>query len=189
MNNQENSITSDIDPALAEIEATGAIYEKLKMLTPEAQNRVLDHVSGMLALTIDRKPQQKQQKAHEQDGGANDDTADLRREQKKAPKFATFADLADAAGPKTHAEKALVAGYWLQVCQNAETFDGFTANKELKQLGKGMANITIAIDALRNEKPDARALQVGKSGKSQQARKTYKLTVAGIKAVEAMING
>jgi hypothetical protein len=76
----------------------------------------------------------------------------------------------------------------LQVCQNAETFDGFTANKELKQLGKGMANITIAIDALRNEKPDARALQVGKSGKSQQARKTYKLTVAGIKAVEAMIN-
>jgi hypothetical protein len=33
----------------------------------------------------------------------------------------------------------------------------------------------------------ALALQLKKSGKSKQSRKLYKLTVAGIKAVEAMI--
>jgi hypothetical protein len=58
----------------------------------------------------------------------------------------------------------------------------------LKNLGQGLANITNAIDGLRNQKP-ALVLQLKKSGKSQQARKTYKLTVAGIKAVEVMIDG
>jgi hypothetical protein len=193
MTNQQADIRSDIDPALAEIEATGTIYEKLKPLTPEAQTRVLNHVSGMLALKIDRqghRQKQEQQDHQDQDegNGNENDIANLEREQKTAPKFATFADLADAANPMTNAKKALVAGYWLQVCQNAESFDAFTANKELKRLGHGLPNITIALDALRNEKP-ALALQLSKSGKSQQARKTYKLTVAGIKAVEAMING
>jgi hypothetical protein len=81
-----------------------------------------------------------------------------------------------------------VGGYWLQVCQNSESFDGFSVNKELKDVGQGLGNITNAIDGLRSQKP-ALALQLKKSGKSQQARKTYKVTVPGIKAVEAMING
>lgn len=99
-----------------------------------------------------------------------------------------MAELDDAAAPKSNADTALIAGYWLQVCQGAETFDGFSANRELKHLGKGIANITHALESLKNQKPSL-ALQLRKSGKSQQARKTFKLTVAGIKAVEAMING
>src|SRR5262245_47267234 len=188
MIDQDPATPPDIDPAIAEIEATRTVYEKLKLLTPEAQTRVLNHVSGMLAPKMDRQRYQQEQQEQDQGNGNDKDAAELQREQKDAPKFASFADLADVARPKTNAQKALVAGYWLQVCQNAENFDGFTANKELKQLGEGLTNITAAIDALKNEKP-ALALQLGKSGKSQQARKTYKLTVAGIKAVEAMING
>jgi hypothetical protein len=60
-------------------------------------------------------------------------------------------------------------------------------NKELKLLGEGVPNITMAVDALRSQKP-ALAVQLQKSGKTRQARKTYKLTVAGIKEVERMIN-
>jgi hypothetical protein len=181
MNSQALNVPADVDPAMAELEATRFVYEKLKPLSPEAQRRVFQHVSGLLALKSDRQPQDTQGVAEEQNEA-------ILHEQEVAPKYDSFADLANAAGPKTHAEKALVAGYWLQVCQNAKTFDGFTANKELKQLGKGMRNITAAINALRNERP-ALALQVGKSGQSQQSRKTYKLSVDGIKAVEAMING
>jgi hypothetical protein len=55
-------------------------------------------------------------------------------------------------------------------------------------LGHGLINITAALDDLREAKP-ALVLQVGKSGKSRQARKTYKLTIAGIKSVEEMIGG
>ena len=151
---------------------------------------MLNHVSGMLTLKVER--QQHRQHPEQQDRGEGNgdekEAAELQREQKAAPKYASFADLFSAAGPETNARKALVAGYWLQVCQNAENFDGFSANSELKQLGEGLVNITVAIDGLKNEKP-ALAMQTRKSGNSRQARKTYKLTVAGIKAVEDMIDG
>jgi hypothetical protein len=61
-------------------------------------------------------------------------------------------------------------------------------NKELKNLGEGILNITSALDALKAQKP-ALALQLKKAGKSRQARKTYKVTVAGLKFVENMIRG
>lgn len=102
--------------------------------------------------------------------------------------FATFAELFDAAHPQSNADKALVGGYWLQVCQGAESFGGQAVNTELKHLGEAVANITNAIDTLKNQKP-ALALQLKKSGKSQQARKSYKITVAGVRVVENMIYG
>jgi hypothetical protein len=121
-------------------------------------------------------------------GGGGEDEAALQQEQAEAPKYGTFAELFNAAQPKTQADKALVAGYWLQVCRGADSFDGFSATKELKHLGEGVENITAAITALKVQKP-ALAMQLKKSGKSQQARKTYKLTIAGIQSVEGLING
>ncbi|MBN9488252.1 MAG: hypothetical protein J0H44_13535 [Alphaproteobacteria bacterium] len=100
--------------------------------------------------------------------------------------FDSFADLHDVVRPEGAAEQALVAGYWLQICQKAESFDGQAANKELKNLGHGVANITKAIDGLKNQSP-ALALQLKKSGTSKQARKLYKITVAGQKVIEEKI--
>ena len=112
----------------------------------------------------------------------------IEKRQQDATKYNSFAELFDAAQPKSNGDCALVAGYWLQVCQGAESFDGQSANSALKNLGHGLTNVTNAVDTLKNQKP-ALALQLKKSGTSQQARKTYKITVAGIKAVEAMIRG
>jgi hypothetical protein len=174
------------DPAMAELNATRTVYETLKSLDGEAQKRVLDHVSGLLDVKRDARRQVVRQQ--DPSNGEQQDDADIQREEKTAPKYSTFAEVFDAAGPETQSQKALIAGYWLQVCRGAADFDGFSANKEMKQLGHGLQNITVAIEALKNEKP-ALALQIGKSGKSRQSRKTYKLTVAGIKSVEEMING
>ena len=55
----------------------------------------------------------------------------------------------------------------------------------LKNLGHGIPNVTKALDSLKGQSP-ALALQLKKAGTSQQARKTYKITVAGIKQIEAM---
>ena len=173
-------MTEEQDDAMAELDATRKVYETLKPLSPDAQERVLHHISGLLKMGGGTRRQDEMNEVQE--------AADIEREEKEAPKFSTFADLFDAAEPKTQAQRALVAGYWLQVCQESESFDGFSANKVLKQLGHGLDNVTIAINALKKEKP-ALALQIGKSGKTQQARKTYKLAIAGIKSVEAMING
>jgi hypothetical protein len=88
--------------------------------------------------------------------------------------------------PGTHAEKALVAGYWLQVCEGADRFTAHPVNKELTHLGHKLPNVTAALEDLKTTKP-ALVLQLSKSGTSQQARKTYKLSHAGVERVEEMI--
>ena len=67
-------------------------------------------------------------------------------------------------------------------------FDSFRLNKELQHLGHQLPNVTYALTELGKRKP-ALAMQVRKSGKSAQARKRYRLTDAGIKSVEEMMNG
>ncbi len=59
-------------------------------------------------------------------------------------------------------------------------------NNELNHLGQKVANITNAMTSLNETKPQL-VLQLRKSGKSQQARKTYKLSAAGINRVKEMI--
>lgn len=101
--------------------------------------------------------------------------------------FKTFADLYNSAQPSNNGDKALLAGYWLQQCQGHTEFPSQLANKELQNLGHYLANITDAFTQLKSKKP-ALAIQVKKSGKSQQARKQYKLTQAGIDTVKSMIS-
>src|SRR5690242_3808233 len=75
--------------------------------------------------------------------------------------FEDFASLVDATHPDTDAMRALVAGYWLQVCQGDPSFDAQSANTELKHLGHPSSNITMALGALINQKP-ALVLQLRK---------------------------
>jgi hypothetical protein len=173
--------TAAVEPDI-EFAAMTNVYNALKPLDPQGRGRVLNSVTSLLEI-VGKAPTSKTPS-----GAEAAEEAAIVQEEAAAPKYETFADLYDAAGPNKSAEKALVAGYWLQVCQQAAVFDGFSANKELKNLGHEIKNITNAIEALKTQKPSL-ALQVGKSGKSQQARKKYKITVAGIKAVEAMTNG
>ncbi|MGH7179590.1 MAG: hypothetical protein ACREJC_19600, partial [Tepidisphaeraceae bacterium] len=94
--------------------------------------------------------------------------------------YATFPDLYHAASPETESDKALVAGYWAQVCQQKDSFDSFSANSALKDMGYTVSNITRAFDFLMSQDPKY-VMQVKKSGTSRQARKMFKLTQAGLK--------
>lgn len=180
---------SDMDgpehAADVEFTAMQAVYKALEPLDDDARKRVVEYISARLEIAPSMP---KRLRAEHVASDDEIDEAALEAEKKGAPKYGSFAELYDAAQPKTNAERALVAGYWLQVCEETESFDGFSANKELKNLGHGIGNITTAIDALKGQKP-AMVLQLKKSGKSRQARKTYKVTITGIKAVEAMIHG
>ncbi len=162
-----------------EFEAIKNIYLALEPLDDDARSRVVNYIISRLDIAIESGPDDVIETADELD-------TSIVEEQAKAPQYPSFAELFEAAQPKSNADKALVAGYWLQVCQGQADFDGFNANRELKHLGEGIPNITIAINALKAQKP-ALVLQIKKSGKSQQARKIYKVTSAGIKMVEAMI--
>jgi hypothetical protein len=101
---------------------------------------------------------------------------------------ADLASLCDLARPDTDAERALVAGYWLQCTQGQTEFTAQAVNDELKNLGHGVSNITNAFSSLKDQKP-ALVIQVRKDGTSQQARKKYRVTAEGKKAVDLMVRG
>lgn len=102
--------------------------------------------------------------------------------------YAEFAELFDAASPETGSSSALIGGYWLQVCQGRESFASQEVNDLLKHQGHPVKNITRAFTDLRECKPRF-VLQLQKTGKSRQARKTMKLTLEGIRKVERMLKG
>jgi hypothetical protein len=170
----------------AELAAMKDIFERLNDLEADARTRVINYVLARLDIATNWASARRRPAADAGDDEHDENDNELERKQANAPKFSTFAELFNAARPETHAHMALVAGYWLQVCQGAEYFNSFSANAELKHQGHRVDNITAAINALRAQKP-ALVIQLRKSGKSRQARKTYKVTPAGIQAVEEMI--
>ena len=102
--------------------------------------------------------------------------------------YARIADLMDAASPDTIVDHVLVASYWFQVVKGQESFTGQEVNSELKDLGHGASNITDSYNSLINRRPPA-VRQVQKTGTTKQARKRYRLTEVGIRAVNRMIGG
>ena len=103
-------------------------------------------------------------------------------------RYPTLPEFFAAASPSQDNDKALLVGYWTQVVVGEAEFDAQTINKELKNLGHGVGNITSAFDSLMARKPQL-VLQTRKSGTSKQARKLYKLTLEGQRSVERMVGG
>lgn len=93
----------------------------------------------------------------------------------------------EQADPQNQTDRVLVIGSWLQKT-SPDGFGSQLVNNELKEMGHPIKNITRKLDALIDRKP-AYVRQVGKSGRSKQARKKYKLTDAGQKRVTALLRG
>lgn len=181
------------EQAKQEFEAIQKIHSALEPLEESARTRVLDYIANLMQipLHVSRAPSKSMKAADGEGAGSKDGEAELTNaagSDETSTSFSTLAELYDAAAPKTNGEKALVVGYWLQVCQSGESFTAQSANKELAHLGHKIANITAALDDLKAQKP-ALVLQLKKSGSSRQARKTYKLSHAGVKKIQEMIGG
>ena len=164
---------------LQELDAMKAIAAELSKLDEAGVKRVLRWAADAFAakgsvnaggLRFDNEPK------------TNGDAAELKS------KYASLADFYGACSPTQENDKALVVGYWVQVLQGAGDFDSQSINKELKNLGHGVANITSAFDSLMARKPQL-VIQTKKSGTTRQARKLYKLTVEGQRSVEQMVGG
>jgi hypothetical protein len=102
----------------------------------------------------------------------------------------SYEDLAtfyDAARPDSDTDKALVVAYWLQVHEGAADIDAQSVNTQLKHLGHGIGNVTRAFEGLKSLRP-ALIVQLRKEGSTKQARKRFKVTAEGRKAVEQMVS-
>jgi hypothetical protein len=172
----EEKASEQVSDPMAELKAMKAVADGLTGLQKEAVSRVLQWAGGSFGASVALSPRSKSasSKVEEDDSVAG------------AQEFDSLADLYAAAQPKTDADRALVAGYWYQFKEAQEEFASQTINTALKNLGHGVSNITKAFESLKAQSP-ALVMQVRKSGSSQQARKKYKLTAAGKKAVELLI--
>jgi hypothetical protein len=161
----------------SEISAMQAVVAALQDLDEDQRRRVLEW-------TAKRFDVQTATSRRRTTPGQTPDDGD----EAQSADFEDFADLLDAANPAIEDDRALVGAYWYQVVGRSQTFTGGQVNDALKDTGQGVSNITRTLDNLQRRSP-ALVRQVSKSGRSKQARKTYKLTVPGIRAVQAMIRG
>ncbi len=85
--------------------------------------------------------------------------------------------------PTTMSDKALLGAYYLTRARGGETVTSQAINAELKRNGLAISNITRVIEA--NMRPDRLLMaQEKKLGSTRQARKQYRITPAGVDAVE-----
>ena len=172
--------------ATNEFEAIRAVHDALEPLDDEARTRILTYIASLLG--IDSAVVVNREVSAEGNDGEEVQGKDATESVKQIPDFSTFAELYARANPKSNGEKALVAGYWLQECEGADSFTGAAANKELNHLGHKLSNITDAIEQMKNRKPML-ILQLKKSGTSRQARKLYKVSQEGVNRITEMIGG
>lgn len=169
-------MTTEADGApssdLAEVDAMKKVVEALSGLEPSRRERVLWWASRVF---------RTESEARKEAAGPREAAIE-----KPLTEATDVAELLAIAEPVTNAEKALVVGYWFQEREGLEDMDSFTINSTLKQLGHGVQNITLAMAALTNRKPQF-VVQTKKSGSSRQARKRYRLTQEGIREVQRML--
>jgi hypothetical protein len=168
-----------------ELKSMGDIAKALDALSADtaALGRVLTWVNQRYGTTLPNRATGTGREQIRQNGNQKP-AADATSENKL--QYDSLADLFAAANPTTEADKALVVAYWFQVHQNQLDWTGYTVHSELKHLGHGVSNITVAIESLIGQKPQL-ALQTRKSGKSKQARKLHRLTAEGLKRVRQMV--
>ena len=158
------SVTDD-----PEIRAMSSMAEILSKLETGTVERVLRWAADRYGVSLGRP----KGKPHDLVGLTNPGTRD-------------FAEFMSELHPTTENEKALAAGYWFQVIQGREDLDAQEVNSVLRHLGHAISNITRTFGRLMEGKPQF-VIQTHKSGTSKQARKKYRITAEGVKAVERMI--
>jgi len=155
----------------AELSAMQTVYEALEGLDDAARQRTLAWAADRLELKVTSG-----KGAGVQHGAAEVESA----------AFSDLAELIDAAQPAKGPEHALVVAYWIQVVEQKDGWTGNEVNSQLRNMGHGAANITTTLDRLIKRRPSL-VMQTARTGKGTNAKKTYKLTSGGIKAVDAMV--
>lgn len=162
----------------SEVKAMATIGKELAELDDDARKRVLHWAAARYHVAV----------AAMKSGLAGESTQGSDKTDHSTEKFQELADLYAAGSPKTDADKALVVAYWFQYMKGEPDLEAQKMNGELKHLGHGVKNITAALYSLIDRKPQL-VVQTRKSGTTKQARKKYKLTDEGKKAVDRMIKG
>jgi hypothetical protein len=165
-----------------EIAAMSAVATALESLKEDQQHRVVRWAAERFGVTL-----RKGNEARVGGGGSADEELTEEEITAEDPEFADFGDLFAAADPKSNEDKALVAAYWRQAYDGEEKWKATDLQKNLRDLGHAIPNITDALTSNIRKRPQ-RIIQLKKSGSARQARKTYKVTRDGLLYVQDMLS-
>ncbi|HET8884182.1 MAG TPA: hypothetical protein VFM68_01795 [Candidatus Saccharimonadales bacterium] len=99
----------------------------------------------------------------------------------------SFAELLAASISDTPVNRVLLAAYWLQVVEGADSFKTFALNKVLKDTGNFDDNINVKLRSLRSTKP-AKIVQLAKTSTGGgKGHRTMKLTTHGVSEAEKLL--
>lgn len=111
-----------------------------------------------------------------------DDGAD----QEQLATFATFADLYEVAAPKKGAQKAAVAGYWLETVQGQQSWKASEVNKLLKEIDVKVSSMSIVLtNAVKARNPLITELE--RLGSGERSHKTFCLSDWGHSYVQSCL--
>ena len=97
--------------------------------------------------------------------------------------FATFGDLYSTIAPKKGAQKAAVAGYWLETAQGQRSWKASEVNKLLKSIDVKVSSISIVLtNAVKVDSP--LIMELERLGDGERSRKTFCLSERGLAYVE-----
>jgi hypothetical protein len=170
-----------------ELQAMVAAYDALKNLDSEARERALSWLIKKLAPTDTRAatlprivagpvPALEMEPPTRDNGGPHISGSIRIEDFQTAGEF--IAELTLSREP----ERVLAVSAFLQKKHPEKELTGFTINSALKNLGYGKKNITAALAVWIDMQPQC-IIQIGKGGKSQQAKKTFKVTEEGLKLI------
>jgi len=162
-----------------EIEAMGQVASALDNLADNARARVLRWAADRYGTPVATATIARTTAGAQEEGLEDRLPRATQVRDAPEPSFEQFVDLFDAVDPKSDIDRALTGAYWLQVISKQDSWQSLRVNNLLKDMGHGVANVTSALRTAQERKP-ALVRQVHKSGRSQQSRKTYKLTTAGV---------
>lgn len=160
-----------------ELLAMDTVYNVLKGLEEDAQTRVINWISSKLSIkapqvTITEESQKK---------------SNILKEEVDICSFSSIPDIFSSANPTSDTDRALLVATFFQEVEEKKEVRGYDVNKELRNLGHGVKNITRTVQQLIDKKPKL-MIQTKKSGKSKQAQKKYKVTVEGVNVIKEMLN-
>lgn len=172
-----------------EIDAMSAIATALADLEEDQQGRVLRWSAERYGVTLTKRSARRDGDTPDKTGNDDGGDPDVTQDEITAedPAFEDFGDLFSAADPKSNEDKALVAAYWRQVHEGDEKWQSSALQKDLRNLGHAIPNITDALSSNIRKRPQ-RVIQLQKAGNTRQARKTYKVTGEGLVYVQGMLS-
>ncbi len=176
-----------LDP---EIKAMSDVLQALEGLEESTRTRVLKWAISKYQLEDIMLVEGSPQKTKLKKGLDESSTGGNMRNSVDATSISDFSDLGEfysQVDPNTDSEKVLTIGVHYQMNMGYEDLNSADLNKELKHLGYRVSNVTVSISLLMKKKP-ALMIQTRKEGNSKQSRKKYRVTQAGIKYIEQLLN-